>query len=95
MERQEYIILCQKASFKTDLSGGWRAVRWNDEELVAWRGAKFVPIDYRFGFQKGEATHLAILHDLRANAEYTVRLAEVARILPRSRENKNNEKSIE
>ncbi len=92
MERQDFIRMCQKASFKTDMVGGWQFVRWNDDELVAWRGAKFVPIDYRFGFQKGEATHLAILHDLRANAEYAVRLAEVARISPRSHENENSEK---
>lgn len=80
MERQDFIRMCQKASFKTDMVGGWQFVRWNDDELVAWRGAKFVPIDYRFGFRKGEATHLAILHDLRANAEYTVRLSEVKKI---------------
>ena len=95
MERQDVSRMCQKASVKIDMVGGWQFVRWNDDELVAWRGAKFVPIDYRFGFRKGEATHLAILHDLRANAEYTVRLAEVARISPRSHANKNSEKVIE
>ncbi len=79
MERLEFIRMCQRASFKTDMAGSWQFVRWNDNELVVWRGAKFVPIDYRFGFRKGEATHLAILHDLRANAEYTVRLSEVER----------------
>lgn len=87
MERQDFIRMCQKASFKIDMVGGWQFVRWNDDELVAWRGAKFVPIDYRFGFRKGEATHLAILHDLRANAEYTVRLSEVVLVSSESLEN--------
>ena len=42
MERQDFIRMCQKASFKTDMVGGWQFVRWNDDELVAWRGAKFM-----------------------------------------------------
>lgn len=92
MDRQDFIRMCQKASFKTDVAGSWQFVRWNDDELVAWRGAKFVPIDYRFGFRKGEATHLAILHDLRANAEYTVRLSEVALASSESLQNKQDEK---
>lgn len=93
MERQEFIRMCQKASFKTDVAGSWQFVRWNDDELVAWRGGKFVPIDYRFGFRKGEATHLAILHDLKANTEYTVRLAEVALVSSESLQNEQDEKN--
>lgn len=77
MERQKFIMMCQRASYKIDMVGGWRFVRWNDDELVSWRNGKFVPIDYRFGFRKGEATHLAIIHDLKANSEYTVRLSEI------------------
>ena len=77
MERNEYVLMCQKASFKTACSGAWWNVKWNPEELVYWEKKPFVPVDYRFGFIKGNAQHLAIIHDLEANAEYTVRLEEI------------------
>ena len=77
MERSEYIRMCQKASFRMDWAGAWWSVHWNEDELVLWKGSRYLPVDYRFGFVKGQATHLAILHDLKANAEYTVRLEEV------------------
>ena len=79
MERTEYLKLCQLASFKTDFAGAWWAARWNPEELVRWRGDLYVPMDYRFGFRKGEVTGVAILHSLRAYSEYHVPLHEVER----------------
>lgn len=77
MERKTYIELCQRASFKSYYSGAWWRTKWNPEELVSWKGDFFVPVDYRFGFVKGKPRHLAILHDLEANTEYTVLLEEV------------------
>lgn len=79
MERTEYLKLCQTASFKTDFAGAWWAVRWNPEELVRWRGSLYVPVDYRFGFRKGEVTGVAILHSPYAHSEYHVPLREVER----------------
>lgn len=77
MERKEFIEMCQKASFKQHLSGAWWRTHWNPEELVKYQGKLFVPIDYRFGFEKGNPRHLAILHDLEANTEYTALLEAV------------------
>ena len=77
MERKEYVELCQMASIKTYFSGAWWRTHWNLEELVSWNGGKYVPVDYRFGFLKGKPQHLAIIHDLKANTEYTVKLEEI------------------
>ena len=77
MDRQKYIEMCQKASFKTDYAGAWWNVRWNDEELVIWNGDKYVPVDYRFGFRNGNATHVAIIHSLKSNAEYHTPLKQI------------------
>lgn len=77
MERKPYIELCQRASFKTFYARAWWRAKWNPDELAYWEGRPFVPVDYRFGFVKGKARHLAILHDLEANTEYTVKLEEV------------------
>lgn len=77
MERDKFILLCQKASFKQHFSRAWWQTKWNDDELVSWNGSKYVPIDYRFGFQKGTPRHLAIVHDLKADCEYTILLSEI------------------
>ena len=82
MERSKYLELCQRASFKIDLSGAWWKVKWNREELVRWRESLYVPVDYRFSFRKGRALHTAILHDLQANTEYMVLLSEVEYDIP-------------
>ena len=89
MERGKYIELCQRASFKTDSSGAWWKTEWNREELVRWKGSLYVPVDYRFGFRKGKALHTAILHDLKANTEYTVLLAEVEAAEPQGSTGEN------
>lgn len=80
MERKKYLEMCQRASFKSHYSGAWWQTKWNPEELVDYHGNRFVPVDYRFGFIKGAPQHLAILHDLQANAEYTVLLSEVKEV---------------
>lgn len=77
MERNEYVLMCQKASFKTACSGAWWNVKWNPDELVKYQGHVFVPVDYKFGFQKGKPLHLAILHALESNTEYTALLKDV------------------
>ena len=77
MERNEYVLMCQKASFKTAFSGAWWKTKWNPDELVKYQEKKFVPVDYRFGFEKGKPIHLAILHDLESNTEYTALLKDI------------------
>lgn len=77
MERKAYIELCQRASFKMFYAKAWWRAKWNPDELVYWEKKPFVPVDYRFGFVRGKARHLAIIHDLQADAEYTVKLEEI------------------
>ena len=83
MDRNDYIRKCQQTSIKTDYAGAWWAVEWNDDDLVTYTGesnlpkGKYIPFDYRFGFKRGEPTHVAILHSLTSSTEYTVRLSEI------------------
>ena len=77
MERNDYIRLCQKASLKTDYAGVWWAVKWNESDLVRWRGGLYVPVDYKFNFQHGVPQHTAILHDTESYSVINARLAEV------------------
>lgn len=95
MNRSEFIVLCQKASFKTGFAGAWWAAKWNLDELVQWRGKKYIPIDYRFGFKCGNATHQAIIHDMSANAEYTVKLDEVETVKNYREENDESKDAIQ
>ena len=77
MERNKYLKMCQEASYKTACTGVWWAVNWNPEELVSFEGTAYVPVDYRFGFRAGTPTHIAIIHDTKANTEYNVPLEEL------------------
>lgn len=71
-------MLCQKASAKMGVSGGWYNTKWNDNELVMWKGGLYVPIDYGFGFCNGLPTHKAIIRDIHAyNSIVHVRLSEI------------------
>lgn len=82
MDRNNFIQKCQKASFKQDVSGSWWSVQWKKEELVSYRDDLYVPIDYRFGFQRGNPTHVAILHSTRTNSVLQVPLADVKDVEP-------------
>ena len=77
MERNEYLKKCQLASFKTDYMGTWWAVKWDETDLVRWRGELYVPVDYMFGFKSGNVTGVAILHSTKANSVVYAALREV------------------
>ena len=77
MERDKYLNLCQRASYKEAYAGAWWAVKWDDTELVRWRGDLYVPFDYRFGFQSGTVTGVAILHSTRTHSVVEAALKEV------------------
>lgn len=77
MERNDYIRLCQQASLKTDYAGVWWAVKWDEGDLVRYKGDLYVPVDYRFNFQHGVPQHTAILHSVKSNSVQDARLAEV------------------
>lgn len=77
MERDKYLKLCQRASYKEAYAGAWWEVKWDDTELVRWRGDLYVPFDYRFGFQAGAVTGVAILHSTRTHSVVEAALKEV------------------
>lgn len=77
MERNKYLKMCQRASYKTALAGAWWAAKWDAAELVQWRGSAYVPFDYRFGFRAGEVTGVAILHSPKTNSAVEASLKEV------------------
>lgn len=77
MDRNEYLRKCQLASYKTDYAGAWWAVKWDEKDLVRWRGDLFIPMDFRFGFLQGNATNIAILHSPKTNSVVNAALKEV------------------
>lgn len=77
MDRNKYLKKCQLASYKTDYVGAWWAVKWDEKDLVRWRGDLYVPVDYMFGFKQGNATGIAILHSVKTNCVVNAALAEV------------------
>ena len=77
MDRNEYLKKCQLASFKTDYMGTWWAVKWDETDLVRWRGELYVPVDYMFGFKQGNVTGVAILHSTKTNSVVHAMLKEV------------------
>lgn len=44
MERSDFILMCQKASFKMDYSGAWWMAKWNPDELVVYKNQKTTSI---------------------------------------------------
>lgn len=77
MERDKYLKLCQRASHKEAYAGAWWAANWDKSDLVRWRGDLYIPYDYRFGFQAGSVTGVAILHSARTCSAFEAPLKEV------------------
>lgn len=69
MERDKYLKLCQRASYKEAYAGAWWAVKWDETELVRYKGDLYVPFDYRFGFQAGNVTGVGYLQEADAQRE--------------------------
>ena len=74
MDRNEYLRKCQKASSVIAAKGVWWQVEGEPADLVKYRGDLRGPHAYRIDFKSGEPIHIAILHDLKSNTEYTARL---------------------
>lgn len=77
MERQEYLQRCQNASIKCGRFSAWWQMHWEDNDLVTYRGDRYIPYDYRFGFENGRVSHIAILRSPKTNSVTEAKLAEV------------------
>ena len=67
MERNIYLQMCQRVSM---LKNGICGIKENvpDDLKVVHNGVVYYPVAYELSFDKGQPTHTAILHDLKANA---------------------------
>lgn len=76
MDRTEFLKICQKVSVLKD---GICGVKENvpDELKVVHNGIVYYPVAYELSFNKGQPTHTAILHDLKAKS---ITYAELERV---------------
>lgn len=81
MQRTEYLEMCQKASV---LKNGLCGIKENvpDELMVIYNGIVYYPVSYELSFDKGQPTHIAILHDLNANSITNASLEKVIKYEP-------------
>lgn len=78
MDRKLYLELCQKVSV---LKSGVLGIKENvhDELKVVHNGIVYYPVAYELSFNKGQPTHTAILHDLKAKSITYAVLERVAK----------------
>ena len=75
MDRTEYLNLCKKVSVLSP--------NIPSDCLVEYDGVTYYPQSYQLSFDKGEAIHTAILHDLKANS---VMRCPLEKVIKRSEE---------
>lgn len=76
MDRTEFLQMCQQVSM---LKSGILGIKENvpDELKVIHNSIIYYPVAYELSFDKGQAVHKAILHDLNANSIVYVDLSKV------------------
>ena len=67
IDRTEFLQMCQRVSI---LKSGICNTKENvpDDLKVIFNGIVYYPVAYELSFDKGQAVHKAILHDLKANS---------------------------
>ena len=87
MERKEYIDRMQRAMMKSE------SKNFADEDLVEHDGIRYYPCGYVLSCDtKGNPTHTARLHDLKANSVVECQLDKVNVVAGRSK--KDDEKKV-
>lgn len=66
MDVKEYKILCAKASERTRDKPYNEGMAWRRVPFVYYRGVRYIPMDYKYGFKCGKPRHVAILRDVAA-----------------------------
>lgn len=76
MQRDIFLQMAQKVSV---LKNGICGIKENvpDELKVIYNGILYYPVSYELSFDKGQPTHTAILHDLKANSITSANLEKV------------------
>lgn len=80
MNRSEYLSLCRDAAIE---AGKSKSITpdWPESVLVEYRGDRYAPKAYELKFDaSGQAVHIAVLRDVKANSVLTARLDKVKRI---------------
>ena len=76
MERKKFLEMCREISVLPD--GIAHIKDPPDRLLVVYNGSEYYPVKYELAFDnKGNATHTAVIHELRANAWWYVPLDKV------------------
>ena len=81
MNRDEYLKMCQKVSVLPDRICGIKD-KVPIELLVVYNDITYYPEKYTLSFEKGQPTHTAILHDLKANSITSADLGRVTKYEP-------------
>ena len=72
-------------------SAMYRHPEFNDSEMVAYSGAKYLPIAYKLSFKPdGSVRHTAVLKDIKADSVVEARLDQVGEVERSRNENSDS-----
>ena len=75
MDRTKFLELTRRVSMKSAM---YRHPEFSDSEMVAYSGAKYLPIAYKLSFMgDGSVRHTAVLRDIKADSVIEARLDKV------------------
>lgn len=92
MDRTKFLELTRRVSMKSAM---YRHPEFDDSEMVAYSGAKYLPIAYKLSFMgDGSVRHTAVLKDIKADSVVEARLDEVDEVERSSNENSDSLRRI-
>lgn len=78
MDRTKFLELARRVSIKSAM---YRHPEFDDSEMVAYSGAKYLPIAYKLSFMgDGSVRHTAVLRDIKADSVIEARLDQVGEV---------------
>lgn len=78
MDRTKFLELTRRVSMKSAM---YRHPEFDDSEMVAYSGAKYLPIAYKLSFMgDGSVRHTAVLRDIKADSVIEARLDQVGEV---------------
>ena len=82
MDRTKFLELARRVSMKSAM---YRHPEFDDSEMVAYSGAKYLPIAYKLSFMgDGSVRHTAVLKDIKADSVIEAGLDKVESAAERS-----------
>lgn len=78
MDRTKFLELARRVSMKSAM---YRHPEFDDSEMVAYSGARYLPIAYKLSFMgDGSVRHTAVLRDIKVDSVVEARLDEVGEV---------------